>query len=87
MGITPAISEAPHPVVGSVCEPVDVEMCLGLGYNATSFPNIWLAIPDQEGAAEVLQDYQVSCLGAARGSARTTPHHTVPCSLPLSHRH
>lgn len=42
-------------------------MCLGLGYNATSFPNIWLAIPDQEGAAEVLQDYQVSSPGAARG--------------------
>ncbi|XP_049656762.1 membrane frizzled-related protein isoform X3 [Accipiter gentilis] len=47
-----------YPAFGSVCEPVDVEMCLGLGYNATSFPNIWLAIPDQEGAAEVLQDYQ-----------------------------
>uniref|UniRef100_A0A8B9BII0 Membrane frizzled-related protein n=1 Tax=Anser brachyrhynchus TaxID=132585 RepID=A0A8B9BII0_9AVES len=51
-------SAAPLPVAGSVCEPVEVEMCLGLGYNATSFPNIWLAIPDQEGAAEVLQDYQ-----------------------------
>uniref|UniRef100_A0A8C3V5U5 Membrane frizzled-related protein n=1 Tax=Catharus ustulatus TaxID=91951 RepID=A0A8C3V5U5_CATUS len=51
-------SESPLPVAGSVCEPVEVEMCLGLGYNATSFPNIWLAIPDQEGAAEVLQDYQ-----------------------------
>ncbi|XP_064490599.1 membrane frizzled-related protein isoform X1 [Pseudopipra pipra] len=47
-----------YPAFGSVCEPVHVEMCLGLGYNATSFPNIWLAIPDQEGAAEVLQDYQ-----------------------------
>ncbi|XP_026719488.1 membrane frizzled-related protein isoform X2 [Athene cunicularia] len=47
-----------YPAFGSVCEPVAVEMCLGLGYNATSFPNIWLAIPDQEGAAEVLQDYQ-----------------------------
>ncbi|XP_029878796.1 membrane frizzled-related protein isoform X1 [Aquila chrysaetos chrysaetos] len=47
-----------YPAFGSVCEPVEVEMCLGLGYNATSFPNIWLAIPDQEGAAEVLQDYQ-----------------------------
>ncbi|NXW94676.1 MFRP protein, partial [Alopecoenas beccarii] len=47
-----------YPPFGSVCEPVEVEMCLGLGYNATSFPNIWLAIPDQEGAAEVLQDYQ-----------------------------
>uniref|UniRef100_A0A8C5IS57 Membrane frizzled-related protein n=1 Tax=Junco hyemalis TaxID=40217 RepID=A0A8C5IS57_JUNHY len=48
----------PSPCAGSVCEPVEVEMCLGLGYNATSFPNIWLAIPDQAGAAEVLQDYQ-----------------------------
>ena len=86
MGTTAAIrSKAPHPVAGSVCEPVDVEMCLGLGYNATSFPNIWLAIPDQEGAAEVLQDYQVSCLGAACGSARTAPH--MPRSLLLSHRH
>ncbi|KAM9519436.1 membrane frizzled-related protein [Guaruba guarouba] len=47
-----------YPAFGSACEPVQVEMCLGLGYNATSFPNIWLAIPDQEGAAEVLQDYQ-----------------------------
>ncbi|NXS85351.1 MFRP protein, partial [Erpornis zantholeuca] len=47
-----------YPAFGSVCEPVEVEMCLGLGYNSTSFPNIWLAIPDQEGAAEVLQDYQ-----------------------------
>ncbi|KFO85165.1 Membrane frizzled-related protein, partial [Buceros rhinoceros silvestris] len=47
-----------YPAFGSVCEPVEVEMCLGLGYNDTSFPNIWLAIPDQEGAAEVLQDYQ-----------------------------
>ncbi|NXT71820.1 MFRP protein, partial [Chaetops frenatus] len=47
-----------YPAFGSVCEPVEVEMCLGLGYNTTSFPNIWLAIPDQQGAAEVLQDYQ-----------------------------
>ncbi|NWX81272.1 MFRP protein, partial [Alca torda] len=47
-----------YPAFGSVCEPVEVEMCLGLGYNDTSFPNIWLAIPNQEGAAEVLQDYQ-----------------------------
>lgn len=80
MGITAAIrSEAPQPVAGSICEPVEVEMCLGLGYNATSFPNIWLAIPDQEGAAEVLQDYQVSCPGASHRSAHITPCH--------AHRH
>uniref|UniRef100_A0A669Q556 Membrane frizzled-related protein n=1 Tax=Phasianus colchicus TaxID=9054 RepID=A0A669Q556_PHACC len=30
-----------YPAFGSICEPVEVEMCLGLGYNATSFPNIW----------------------------------------------
>lgn len=48
------------------CEPIRVEMCLGLSYNATSFPNIWLTIPDQQGAAEVLQDYLVS-LGRGKG--------------------
>ncbi|NXJ70430.1 MFRP protein, partial [Rostratula benghalensis] len=66
-----------YPAFGSVCEPVEVEMCLGLGYNATSFPNIWLAIPDQDGAAEVLQDYQVSCTGASHRSARTPPHYIL----------
>ncbi|KFV60583.1 Membrane frizzled-related protein, partial [Gavia stellata] len=76
-----------YPAFGSVCEPVEVEMCLGLGYNAPSFPNIWLAIPDQEGAAEVLQDYQVSCPGAARGSARITPHRaTLTATLPQTLR-
>ena len=49
-------------------------MCLGLGYNATSFPNIWLAIPDQAGAAEVLQDYQVSCWAAGGCSAPCCAH-------------
>ncbi|XP_025896806.1 membrane frizzled-related protein [Nothoprocta perdicaria] len=47
-----------YPAFESVCEPLEVEMCLGLSYNTTSFPNIWLAIPDQAGAAEMLQDYQ-----------------------------
>ncbi|NXE55026.1 MFRP protein, partial [Casuarius casuarius] len=51
-------TEVSYPAFGSVCEPLEVEMCLGLSYNTTSFPNIWLAIPDQAGAAEVLQDYQ-----------------------------
>lgn len=58
-------------------------MCLGLGYNATSFPNIWLAIPDQEGAAEVLQDYQVSWPGAARGDALSPPCR-ADAAVPLS---
>ncbi|XP_029429002.1 complement C1q tumor necrosis factor-related protein 5 isoform X2 [Rhinatrema bivittatum] len=40
------------------CEPLQVQMCLGLSYNATSFPNLWLSIPDQQGAAELLKDYK-----------------------------
>ncbi|XP_077162210.1 membrane frizzled-related protein isoform X1 [Paroedura picta] len=48
-----------YPSIESTCEPIVVEMCLDLSYNATSFPNIWLTIADQEGAAEVLRDYQV----------------------------
>ncbi|KAI6073192.1 Membrane frizzled-related protein [Aix galericulata] len=67
-----------YPAFGSVCEPVEVEMCLGLGYNATSFPNIWLAIPDQEGAAEVLRDYQVSCRGWGQ-LAHPVPRSPTPC--------
>ncbi|XP_015260969.1 PREDICTED: membrane frizzled-related protein, partial [Gekko japonicus] len=47
-----------YPSIESTCEPIVIEMCLDLSYNATSFPNIWLTIADQEGAAEVLQDYQ-----------------------------
>ncbi|KAM6432170.1 membrane frizzled-related protein isoform 1-T1 [Liasis olivaceus] len=39
------------------CEPIKVEMCQGLSYNSTSFPNIWLMIPHQQGAEELLQDY------------------------------
>ncbi|XP_061448904.1 membrane frizzled-related protein isoform X2 [Rhineura floridana] len=41
------------------CEPVEVEMCLGLSYNATSFPNIWLTITDQQEAEEHLLDYMM----------------------------
>nr|XP_056716834.1 membrane frizzled-related protein [Euleptes europaea] len=48
-----------YPSIESTCEPIMVEMCLDLSYNTTSFPNIWLTIADQQGAAEVLQDYQV----------------------------
>ncbi|XP_062995058.1 membrane frizzled-related protein [Elgaria multicarinata webbii] len=52
------------------CEPVTVEMCLGLSYNTTSFPNIWLTIPDQQGAEELLQDYlmlkELSCYPSLR---------------------
>ncbi|KAM6959278.1 membrane frizzled-related protein [Aplochiton taeniatus] len=48
-----------HPPFISPCEPVEVEMCRGLSYNFTSFPNIWLSIADQREAAALLQQYRV----------------------------
>ncbi|XP_042329905.1 membrane frizzled-related protein [Sceloporus undulatus] len=48
-----------YPSFEPSCEPIEVEMCLGLSYNTTSFPNIWLTIPDQQGAEEILQDYMM----------------------------
>ncbi|XP_015669046.1 membrane frizzled-related protein [Protobothrops mucrosquamatus] len=41
------------------CEPIKIEMCQGLSYNSTSFPNIWLMIPHQQSAEALLQDYMV----------------------------
>ncbi|ETE62559.1 Procollagen C-endopeptidase enhancer 2, partial [Ophiophagus hannah] len=41
------------------CEPIKIEMCQGLSYNSTSFPNIWLMIPHQQSAEKLLQDYMV----------------------------
>lgn len=43
----------------SSCELIEVEMCQGLTYNLTSFPNIWLSIADQREAATLLQQYRV----------------------------
>ncbi|XP_048837007.1 membrane frizzled-related protein [Brienomyrus brachyistius] len=43
----------------SSCEPIKVEMCRGLSYNFTSFPNIWLSITDQREASAVLRQYKV----------------------------
>lgn len=48
-----------YPSFTSSCEVISVEMCLGLSYNLTSFPNIWLSIADQTEAASVLRHYQV----------------------------
>ncbi|EMP29012.1 Membrane frizzled-related protein [Chelonia mydas] len=42
----------------SSCQQIQVEVCLGLSYNTTSFPNIWLTIPDQQEAATMLRDYK-----------------------------
>ncbi|XP_077397266.1 membrane frizzled-related protein isoform X2 [Festucalex cinctus] len=48
-----------YPPFTSPCESIEVEMCLGLSYNLTSFPNIWLSITDQREAATLLRQYRV----------------------------
>nr|XP_045750800.1 membrane frizzled-related protein isoform X2 [Mirounga angustirostris] len=40
------------------CEPVQVEMCIGLSYNATAFPNVWVGIATQEEVMEILRGYK-----------------------------
>ncbi|KAM9660342.1 membrane frizzled-related protein [Trichechus inunguis] len=40
------------------CEPVQVEMCIGLSYNTTAFPNIWVGMATQEEVVEVLKGYK-----------------------------
>ncbi|KAM9452129.1 LOW QUALITY PROTEIN: membrane frizzled-related protein-like, partial [Salvelinus alpinus] len=47
-----------YPTFSLSCEPIEVEMCQGLSYNLTSFPNIWLSIADRE-AATLLCQYMV----------------------------
>ncbi|KAK5868478.1 hypothetical protein PBY51_009488 [Eleginops maclovinus] len=48
-----------YPTFSSSCEFIEVEMCQGLSYNLTSFPNIWLSIGDQREAATLLGQYRV----------------------------
>ncbi|XP_026154330.1 membrane frizzled-related protein [Mastacembelus armatus] len=48
-----------YPPFTSSCEVIEVEMCQGLSYNFTSFPNIWLSIADQREAATLLRQYRV----------------------------
>ncbi|XP_075905786.1 membrane frizzled-related protein [Nelusetta ayraudi] len=48
-----------YPPFTSSCELIEVEMCQGLTYNYTSFPNIWLSIADQREAAALLRQYRV----------------------------
>ncbi|XP_070686009.1 membrane frizzled-related protein [Pempheris klunzingeri] len=59
-----------YPPFTSPCELIEVEMCKGLNYNLTSFPNIWLSIADQREAATLLQQYRVlmelACFGPLR---------------------
>ncbi|XP_055963658.1 membrane frizzled-related protein [Sorex fumeus] len=51
-------SGALPPPPGLACEPVRVEMCAGLSYNSTAFPNIWGGVATQAEVAEVLRGYQ-----------------------------
>ena len=49
-----------HPLPAELaCEPVQVEMCVGLSYNTTAFPNIWVGMTTQEEVVEVLRGYKV----------------------------
>lgn len=34
-------------------------MCVGLSYNTTAFPNIWVGVTTQEEVVEVLRGYKV----------------------------
>ncbi|XP_030634587.1 membrane frizzled-related protein [Chanos chanos] len=52
-------SNSTYPPFTSSCEPIHVDMCQGLSYNLTSFPNIWLSIADQREAASMLSQYKV----------------------------
>ncbi|XP_076780941.1 membrane frizzled-related protein isoform X3 [Arvicanthis niloticus] len=40
------------------CEPVQVEMCLGLSYNTTAFPNIWVGLATQTEVTDILRGYK-----------------------------
>ncbi|KAM9812998.1 membrane frizzled-related protein isoform 1-T2 [Syngnathus typhle] len=52
-------SNSTYPPFTSPCESIEVEMCQGLSYNLTSFPNIWLSIADQREATTLLGQYRV----------------------------
>ncbi|KAJ7990210.1 hypothetical protein DPEC_G00297950 [Dallia pectoralis] len=52
-------ANATYPAFASSCEPIEVEVCQGLSYNHTSFPNIWLSIADQKQAGTLLHQYKV----------------------------
>lgn len=58
----------------SPCEHIEVEMCQGLSYNFTSFPNIWLSIADQREAATLLGQYRVK---VTLKTPQAKPHQTA----------
>lgn len=49
----------PLPFTEPACEPVQVEMCLGLSYNTTAFPNIWVGLGTQSEVVDILRGYKV----------------------------
>ncbi|KAM6158934.1 membrane frizzled-related protein isoform 2-T2 [Rhynchocyon petersi] len=51
-------SRSLFPPLELTCEPVQVEMCIGLSYNTTAFPNVWVGMATQEEVVEVLRGYQ-----------------------------
>ncbi|XP_063111990.1 membrane frizzled-related protein isoform X2 [Cavia porcellus] len=51
----------PPPVLA--CEPIRVEMCTGLSYNTTAFPNIWVGMATQEEVMDILRGYKVGLPG------------------------
>nr|KAF6325050.1 membrane frizzled-related protein [Myotis myotis] len=66
------------------CEPIRVEMCLGLSYNATAFPNIWIGMATQEEVMEVLRAYEsLARLPCYPRFRRFLCGLLVPCCTPL----
>lgn len=52
-------SDSTLPTTDLTCEPVQVEMCLGLSYNTTAFPNIWVGLATQTEVTDILRGYKV----------------------------
>lgn len=52
-------SDSTLPSTDLTCEPVQVEMCLGLSYNTTAFPNIWVGLATQTEVTDILRGYKV----------------------------
>lgn len=47
------------PLTDLACEPVQVEMCLGLSYSTTAFPNIWVGLATQAEVVDIVRGYKV----------------------------
>ncbi|KAF6104772.1 membrane frizzled-related protein [Phyllostomus discolor] len=66
------------------CEPIQVEMCIGLSYNTTAFPNIWVGMATQEEAMEVLRGYKsLTSLSCYQNFRRLLCGLLVPHCTPL----